>query len=124
MLTIENNKLIAEFVGYKVDENIFGGIPVQGMKTITSDSDTMKFHSNWNWIMPVIEKINANVNYYISNGIPETGKKYNCAVYVSKDFKTESRNRLIEIDDNTSQIDVTYRVVVEFIKWYNANSPS
>jgi len=128
MDVIQNNTLIAEFMTkvdwyWEKDDNqgdgeqlYFQPFDTEWQQMYPSE---MLFSTSWEWLNSVVEKINANVNYHISNGIPETGKKYNCAAYVSKDFKTESRNRLIEIEDNTSQIDVTYRVVVEFIKWYN-----
>jgi len=117
----QNNKMIALFMG---DNYTNQSIPDWAF--VKKDFDVVghgayEYAKSWDWLMPVVEKINSNVNHYIHNGIPETGKKYNCAVYVCKDFKTQSRNRLIEIDDNTSQIDVTYRAVVEFIKWYEEN---
>jgi hypothetical protein len=77
----EENKLIAEFMGYKtyehtnsiairlLEENEFNSIDIGHIHT--------KFHASWDWLMPVVEKIRKihcydrgdifNVQFIISN---------------------------------------------------------
>lgn len=128
---IENNKLIAEFMGY---ENVSGvnhhpeyKIPSQSyelpdfdnriMETIDVFSpyfDDMKFHSDWNWLMPVVEKIEKSGRtsvvfeqdnlIIITHSLHQMGEKYMC-----KQFSRKSE----------SKIEAVYTVCVEFIKWYN-----
>src|SRR6056297_493676 len=69
----ENNKLIAEFMGYNVDEIKFileaDSLPHlvrtsthllfldDEDKKETSIWDFIEFHNSWDWLMPVVEKI-------------------------------------------------------------------
>jgi hypothetical protein len=82
---LEGNKLIAEFMGLPVHEEYFRGI------------DACKYHSDWNLLMPIVEKIEL----------------FSCYVIDSKTLST-----IIECHYN-SKIKSTYQAVVEFIKWYN-----
>jgi hypothetical protein len=49
MNTQENNKLIAEFMNY----------PDLGTE---GDFSYLKYHSSWDWLMPVLKKINLQLN--------------------------------------------------------------
>ena len=55
MSTTDNNKLIAEFMGHKIN---FGfkeqGVLFSGQHI---NVEKLLYHTNWNWLMPVIEKI-------------------------------------------------------------------
>lgn len=111
MATIENNKLIAEFMGgvliYPANTN-YGVFKFskEDKHKLTYDIEPstengiaqgfLKFHSSWDWLMPVIRKIRSLD--------PPHGWGYHNAICAA----------LIETD-----IDTTYKVVVEFIKWYN-----
>ena len=122
MNTIENNKIIAEFMGYKVDTDLYGGIPVNGMKTITSTSDCLKFHKDWNWLMEVVEKIetltdfNNSPEFFIMYDNREEFKGWYWSIEVPKKFSKECSK------DNSregTKIEAVYNACVEFIKWYN-----
>ena len=86
-----NNKLIAEFMGYKVFS--------KGTKCYSPKYDEglepMKFHKSWDWLMPVVEKIED----YLSDNVGKVGY----------------------FDDGliSNDIEVRYQAVVEFIKTYN-----
>ena len=117
---LENNKLIAEFMGGKnFDKNgyfeIFIPEQVNNLETnkgwVTEVLEWTNYHKSWDWLMPVVEKIESIENYR---------------------FDFEIRQSLVEIYDKDEQIDVfqeqgddkrevTYWCVVEFIKWYNEN---
>ena len=78
---MENNKLIAEFMG--MDTNWVA----------KSTDDTYNYHESWDWLMPVISKIET-----VSRGW----------------FPHELHNSLMKND-----IEYAYKAVVEFIKDYN-----
>ena len=98
---IDNNKLIAEFMEAKPNlytlrkdgsRNYFYGIHVGNIYEKAIKPKGMPFYTDWNWLMPVVDKINTIVdknNYGYGIGI-----RYN-------------------------QIKPAYKAVVEFIEWYN-----
>lgn len=72
----------------------------------------MPFDTSWDWLMPVVEKI-YKLEY---DGVTSRGVKFtlkNSRAVIKDGKKTFSCHTI-------SPINSTYRVVVEFIKWYNA----
>lgn len=100
---IEGNKLIAEFMGRN--------------KAFDPRDKIYQYHSSWDWLMPVVEKIetirNKNGDYIFSI---DTGRDY-CLIY-HNDFI----QRTISVKSfSGSKIKSVWLAVVEFIKWYNSN---
>ena len=96
MNTTDNNKMIAEFLGYEPNSN--GVYPIVCINEGKGwHLETMKFHTDWNWLMEVVEKIISLDN-----------------VYAQK--KQSILNSL------SPSISKTYKEVVEFIKYYNDES--
>jgi|SRR6478609_6864985 len=87
---IEGNKLIAEFEGYYTTD---GKEWARSNKRLV---DEYKYHSSWDWLMPVVEKI-----WQLQNS------EY------SKEWEDFCRLKIHET------IQKVYQAVVEFIKWYN-----
>ena len=91
---MENNRLIAEFMGlrtnsygdYNIDKDVMGFDMI-----VCSLADT-KFHTSWDWLMPVVQKIED----YLSDNVGKVGY----------------------FDDGlvSNDIEVRYQAVVEFIK--------
>lgn len=129
MNTTENNKLIAEFMGYKQDakgkyEIIEDFDIVENIQTYVEDDDyrtvvggivlvnflpeEMRFHTSWDWLMPVVEKINETGRFEVNIGYGR------CYITDGEDELT------LSMVENQTQYAV-YRAVVEFIKWYNEN---
>ena len=100
---IENNKIIAEFLGYintTPSDKVFSiyennANPFLG-KTLLEPM-SMKFNSDWNWLMKVVEKI-LNVS-----------------------LELDSIEMYYNITDSIPHITKTYEKCIEFIKWYNEN---
>lgn len=106
---IEGHKLIVEFIGGKVvdtnmpnmrkgyrcynvsDLGLYDGIHIL----------SLKFHSDWNIMMTVINRINSLA---INND----------RIYNSNEFNA------IKICPITACAEYTFLLIVEFIKWYNA----
>jgi hypothetical protein len=53
-----SNKIIAEFMDWTED---FDSITHEGNKW-WSDPNTHKYHTSWDWLMPVLKKINIQLN--------------------------------------------------------------
>ena len=52
---IEGNKLIAEFMGIKIIQSRYGcNHPL--VTCPYPDYSNLKYHSSWDWLMPVVEK--------------------------------------------------------------------
>ena len=108
MKTIENNKLIAEFLGetkQPFEFSQFGYINSLGEWKDTFFDNQLKFHSDWNWLMEVVEKIES-LGYRVEIA------KHICRIYLSN-------KETIIISENTPKIEAVYIACVEFIKWYN-----
>ena len=89
---MNNNKLIAEFIGH---EPIVKGNDVYyelNHIRLTS-ADDLRYHTSWDWLMPVVQKC----------------------------YKLDNEEGFDSIVDAVSTLDIdrTYTSVVEFIKQYN-----
>lgn len=72
---IEGNKLIAEFMGWELWESIFDGFGFNVDPEIIPDArndhsnfhkiNDLRFNSSWDWLMPVIEKIEELGSYQV-----------------------------------------------------------
>ena len=71
--------------------------------------DDLHFHESWDWLMPVVEKIES-LGYELI--IAES----RCKINHNTDHSIEE---VINIDIIGSKIEATYQVVVEFINEYN-----
>jgi hypothetical protein len=101
MNTTEANKLIAEFMG-------------DAFMEISMDGDTHHplFHSSWDWLMPVVEKINTT--HAVNIG------RISCQI--SHILDQENPISAIVCGDTSKLHETVYTAVVEFIKWYNENN--
>lgn len=81
----------------------------------------MKFHSSWDWIMPVVEKISNTV---IKGHPPFNSDEYVkveiiCNGYV-KIYNFRDTPIFTNVSTEGSLIIAIYKAVVQFIKWYNS----
>ena len=119
---IEGNKLIAEFMGGEVKSigdfpNVFWKLSYRpSYSGITID--LLEYHSSWDWLMPVVEKIENCFERYVIVTIKGTGchitlfTQY-AMVHNGIDFPN------IDYHHENSKIEAVWLAVVEFIKWYN-----
>lgn len=96
MTTTEKNKLIAEFMGYTQPHPDYPNA-TYWYKEGEAPLAVLLYDTNWEWLMPVIEKI-----YNISFKMNDMAKYYYIAFSIP-----DRRN--------------TYNAVVEFINYYNQN---
>ena len=94
----QNNKLIAEFMG----------VDYIDIDTYLHDNKRLKYHASWDWLIPVVEKI---------EGLTDTnGDAYRFSIDMCNS-KIEGTN--IEIIGSPYKIDSTYKAVLQFIKQLN-----
>jgi hypothetical protein len=96
MENFKNNKLIAEFMGWNIDN------PSTLPTNLHQEEETqgfweLKFDTDWNWLMEVVEKI-LNI----------------C-------LELDSMEMYYSITDSIPDINQSYNEVIEFINWYNGN---
>tara|TARA_R110002020_G_scaffold154637_2_gene334701 strand:- start:627 stop:995 length:369 start_codon:yes stop_codon:yes gene_type:complete len=117
---MEDNKLIAEFMGYGKDEkeNIHW-IDTEDAYGIASED--LKYHTDWNWLMPVVDKIETIHGVYRRGGLTNGGQMHN-----AKDTKYIMEygryNRCIAHSYAQDRLSAEYNAIVEFIKFYNQNN--
>lgn len=123
--TTENNKMIAEFMGglynnqarLSLQSNEIW-LPYHGVCNYKNNNGKcLKYHSSWDWLMEVVEKIESlenEENYYLYDVIifPDA------VLIESKDI-----GEIILINKSkgtfTTKIEAVYTACIEFIQWYN-----
>ena len=94
----ENNKLIAEFMGAKFNDEGFAKITKithNGVEVLKLKEDDFEYDFSWDWLMPVVEKC------------------------FSTEEHTEGHHYFINESLLTLKIEIVYDRVVEFIKNQN-----
>lgn len=117
---IESNELIAHFMGMKLTKGWApkGSTPFVDWKvpedsplySIAHTSESLYFHSSWDWLMPVVEKIE-------SLGYHTTCSK--TIFHISRNGSCKSKIPFPIIEFESTKRENTYLAIVKFIKWYN-----
>lgn len=95
--SVKNNKLISEFMKFEnVGKSHYE--VVLPHCTIIRPLFNMRFASSWDWLMPVVEKIEQSRE----------------DIYDIEEFL------LIRDELASARINTTYKSVIDFIKWQNA----
>lgn len=128
---IENNTLIAQFMGLDEDNryvptemlphkdyNLYQGI---------FEMRELQFHISWDWLMPVVEKIESlefnGRSVWTTIKTFKTSHKNNYHEMMFRVYKEDGESFLFEYDSEwfDTKITAVYFSVIEFIKWYNLN---
>ena len=122
---VENNKLIAEFMGVfdKIlstgnihswsDAPFYYTTEDTREKVIKNISKYSKYSKDWNWLMKVVEKIESIEDGIYQVDILQEGCKIlkKCSLLIDKTVS--------KLEPDTTKIKSVYLACVEFIKWYN-----
>lgn len=133
---IEGNKLIAEFMGYNLVIPSMRRYP-NNWKTsywernydiekhttdhVLCEENGLKYHSSWDWLMPVVEKIEklSTISFECKYYDPD----YKREDYEVKSFyfiySFSSQNKKF-IANSNNKLEAYWLAVVEFIKYYNS----
>ncbi len=110
---IENNILIAKFMEYP-NNGVFYSINVFNPETLNSRThheQQLHFQDSWEWIMPVIEKIESLGYSY------ERDTHYRINIGEKTFLRTDGK--LVQYIVGNNNRDGLYKICVEFIKWNN-----
>lgn len=111
MKTKKGNKLIAEFMGMEKTPYTKGFYK----EPLGSDHpdllwygppEDMGYRVEWNWIMPVVEKILATMK-------PRPDTEYNA------EFDDIKQDFIDDLCDHLAEIEGYWEACIKFIKWYN-----
>ena len=102
---LNNNKIIAEFMGVKPcrthpDKQCFLKIKDNNNPSLQY-FHLLKYHKSWDWLIPVIDKIYSSDDYV---KYKDSLGQFSDGVFINIKF-----------------ISSTYNNVVDYIKWYNDN---
>jgi hypothetical protein len=139
---MEENKLIAEFMGFRkvscirsengkyFDYSLPDGFDLileeeieiesqLGWGLVSKDTvfiSDLIFHSDWNWLMAVVDKIESFVD-------DDKCAKYNFIIEQSfvEIIDNNTSDTIVETDEETKMKSI-YQAVIKFIKWYEQNS--
>lgn len=121
--SMSDNEIIAEFMDLnRIVHNPEYFITDHGM----THQNEFRYNSSWDWLMPVVEKIAQHV-YEIwqdSNGYKEV--THHDRAYprtfgmIDSEGKWMVRINRMPLEQESTLIEATYKAVVEFIKWHNA----
>jgi len=99
----KTNKLIAIYGGYEIPNQTH-----KELNWIMYDGifQPMMFHKSWDWLMPIIKKIEKDAKTIPSN------------LFLNW---SSNNNTIFDIKLTEASIDKTYKAVIEFIHVYNKN---
>ena len=103
-----NNKLIAEFLGYIDNGCSEEGFLIDPKTNYDICIDSLQFHSDWNWLMQVVEKIEM-LGFIFS---------------IKKNWAKITKDKIalvVRWEEDKNKIEAVYNASLEFIKWYNEN---
>jgi len=108
MTTQDKNKLIAEFMDGEFDgrEWVFNG----------QQHKTLKYETSWDWLMPVVEKIEKLA-------VDNIGEIY-CVIMPFQIDIHGSGMVVLSKKRITTKINMVWIAIVDFIQWYNENRES
>ena len=104
----ENNKIIAEFMGFTFEKNIGYYDNDMLLSQIIYDQqngncfDVLLFYKSWDWLIPVVKEIREITN-----------------VKLSVDQFITVRNMNLNLNPYDYDIEQVYEAVVKFINFYN-----
>lgn len=108
--TIEQmNEAIAKFIGDHREKQWEAGMP-------------LKYHTSWDWLMPVVEKIETLEKGRFSVAID---RNYTT---ISDDTRKPHQREIVWIhklpNNENNRLSRTYQAVYQFIQWYNNQTTS
>ena len=117
-MTIENNIIIAEFMGYNVEGDY---LTLPDMLESLDLEEEVHFHSSWEWLMPVVEKIEEIPTEDVegSHKVHRFLVKIEGIVCEITDMKEV---KVVVYEDSGDKLSNVYYAVLEFIDWYNENN--
>lgn len=124
---IEGNKLIAEF-----DKRLFYGHTIDKFGVGTGNAlPEMEYHSSWDWLMPVVEKISEYRYPEYFKHFPDSHERdpfEDCAYPRTFGMRDKEGNYMVRLNANTlitapTLKEAVWLAVIDFINWHNTHTP-
>lgn len=125
---VDGNRAIAEFMGGEFYADLPTclknrvGPPGNRIRRVTE----LKYHTSWEWLMPVFEKISTlrYPNYWNGKKPDDANPFEDCAHPRTFGMRDEEGNYMVRLNANTlhahsTWIGAAWLAVVDFINWYN-----
>lgn len=110
-----NNVLLADFMGWeKLKDGRYYFSFFEPEPVVKCPPEQLRFHKYWNWLMPVVEKINSSDTECFVTIWANQCRIHNIYPYKMNDIFFEE----------SSTIDAVFKACVEFVKWCNENPKS
>jgi hypothetical protein len=110
----EFNRLCAEFLGIKKSQDLYV------WNLLLFSEDELLFHSDWNWIMEVVEKIEntkKNNEWYVEYiWLPSTNISFSVRGWRDGSVLFETFGRFYGV---TTKKEAVVEAIWQFINWYN-----
>lgn len=123
---LENNRLLAEFDGYKVYEKRYPkshGISGGGTPARDCILEKTKYHYSWDFLISIVEKIESI--WHEDHGYFGVHISSNTCTIQGTRFRSDKidlSNPVFFIDYcGESKLHATYIACLQFVKWYNQN---
>lgn len=125
---ILGDKLIATWMGYKTWVTDTGIVMAEDDLTYAGHLSHFKcfqYHSDWNLLMPVVEKIEALKNGHINlNKVWITINGCECSIWtyfdVNEVLRSAGNDGKFRVKcKGASKIEATFLAIIQFIKWHN-----
>lgn len=135
----EENKLIAEFLGWEYSPNVYDvwtpdwNCPFSNkIPTTCPYTEGLYFNESWDWLMPVVDKIEKEIfdhlleikdesEFYYKTDWGKfqwsTHKPYNSLIYITVD----EQDVLIISHNANTRIESVWLTVIDYINWKNKN---
>jgi len=111
---IRGNKLIAKFMGADTGGRIDKVWKYDVPNHIWA-AEGLRYHKNWNWLMPVMHKIGQEYNVKITWNADGGSKGFDCTWIERPDVF----DKTLASFGGFGPITNTWKCVVKFIEWYN-----
>ncbi len=110
-----SDRLIAKFMGFKIEylDNIKEEWVYLHPFKHNDRLSKLKFHTSWDWLMPVVERIEKENHVYFDIYREATRVRYQ---------PQETTLWKAMCPDENDKINHVYNAVVLFIEWYNTNN--
>ena len=107
-----DNRLIAEFMDLEMEVSNKGITEYYHREFDSGEWYEAEFlpYDEWNWLMPVVEKIEL-LGYTFEKNFQPIDKDWQCLIVKGNDILYQ--------EFNTDSLIACHYVVIEFIKWYN-----
>jgi hypothetical protein len=115
----EFNRLCAEFLGWVLEDGYYNRDMHHDYSFVKPDE--MKFHSDWNWIMEVVERIEmTNSSSWMGSYVTIWSNREGCTIEV----KTTGTDFYTSIPVKTTRKEAVVEAIWQFLQFYYTNLES